>query len=225
MSTKPEHHPSALRNRDPILAELQAILPTETEGLALEIASGTGAHVELFAPAFPKLTFQPTELDSNLGEKVGKIGTFDGSQLEIIDSFTSEIENVNKAVHLDASTPFGEWPAFVQENKGLFALMYVSNVTHISPWAVTCGIMEGAGQALAPGGTLVVYGPFKIDGACTTESNAAFDASLRERNELWGYRDTADVAAEAAKHGLELAERKDMPANNFLLRFSKAEAA
>ena len=50
-------------------------------------------------------------------------------------------------------------------------------------------------------------------------------ASLRERNELWGYRDTADVAAEAAKHGLELAERKDMPANNFLLRFSKAEAA
>ena len=25
--------------------------------------------------------------------------------------------------------------------------------------------------------------------------------------------------------GMELAERKDMPANNFLLRFSKAEAA
>lgn len=61
-----------------------------------------------------------------------------------------------------------------------------------------------------------------VDGAPTTESNAAFDASLRARNPAWGYRDVADVAAEAAAAGLALAERRSMPANNFLLAFTKA---
>lgn len=61
-----------------------------------------------------------------------------------------------------------------------------------------------------------------VDGAPTTESNAAFDASLRARNPAWGYRDVADVAAAAAAAGLALRERRGMPANNFLLTFDKA---
>lgn len=50
-----------------------------------------------------------------------------------------------------------------------------------------CG-SAGAGRVLKPGGTLMVYGPFKKDGVCTTESNASFDASLRSQNPSWGYR-------------------------------------
>ena len=46
----------------------------------------------------------------------------------------------------------------------------------------------GAGKVLRPGGLLLVYGPFKVDGKCTTESNASFDASLRRQNPEWGYR-------------------------------------
>ncbi|CAE8615612.1 unnamed protein product [Polarella glacialis] len=42
------HHPSALRNRAPILAELQKLLPPDVAGLALELASSSGAHVEVF---------------------------------------------------------------------------------------------------------------------------------------------------------------------------------
>ena len=60
-----------------------------------------------------------------------------------------------------------------------------------------------------------------MDGKPTTESNAAFDAALRGRNPEWGYRDVGDVAAAAAAAGMQLVERRDMPANNFLLTFRK----
>ena len=56
-----QHHPSALRNRIPILKALLKLLPEEFSGQAIEIATGTGALLEVVAPAFPKLTFQPTE--------------------------------------------------------------------------------------------------------------------------------------------------------------------
>lgn len=65
------------------------------------------------------------------------------------------------------------------------------------------------------------YGPFSVDGKPTTESNAAFDAALRQRNREWGYRDVADVGKLASAAGLALVERRDMPSNNFLLVFRK----
>ena len=38
------------------------------------------------------------------------------------------------------------------------------NVCHISPFAVTEGLMAGAARYLAPGGGLFVYGPFIVEG-------------------------------------------------------------
>lgn len=55
----------------------------------------------------------------------------------------------------------------------------------------------------------------------TTESNVAFDASLRARNPQWGYRDVADVTTAAAAAGLAAVERREMPANNLMLVFRK----
>jgi hypothetical protein len=85
--------------------------------------------------------------------------------------------------------------------------VYASNVCHISPWEVSLGLLAGAAVALAAGGQLFVYGPFKLDGACTTESNAAFDRSLRGRDPSWGYRDVGDMAAEGERRGLVLEHR------------------
>lgn len=76
---------------------------------------------------------------------------------------------------------------------------------------------------LQPGGELFLYGPFSVDGSPTTDSNKQFDQSLRARNPEWGYRDVADVAAAAAAAGMQLVERRAMPANNFMLVFRRQE--
>ena len=53
--------PAVARNRDPILAVLRQMLPTE--GMVLEIASGSGEHAVYFAAGLPNLTWQPTDVD------------------------------------------------------------------------------------------------------------------------------------------------------------------
>lgn len=94
-------------------------------------------------------------------------------------------------------------------------------MTHISPWEATQGLLAGSGRVLGSGGQLFIYGPFFVDGKPTTESNAAFDRSLRAHNSSWGLRDVADVDACAAKAGLVRNEMLFMPANNFTLIYSK----
>ena len=103
-----------------------------------------------------------------------------------------------------------------------FDAVYVANLLHIAPWSVTPALMQGAARALRPGGVLVVYGPFVVDGETLAPSNAAFDADLRARNPLWGLRALHAVQAAAAQAGLVLAERRALPANNLLLKFLAA---
>ena len=55
------HHPAALRNRDPIAEKLAELLDAGASLRALEIASGTGAHLEKFAATFPNIQWQPSE--------------------------------------------------------------------------------------------------------------------------------------------------------------------
>jgi hypothetical protein len=95
------------------------------------------------------------------------------------------------------------------------------NVCHISPYAVTEGILAGASRLLAPDGVLCVYGPFMVDGAHTAESNAAFDERLRSQDALWGVRCSTAIAQEADAIGLELVASEPMPANNFVLVFRR----
>ena len=66
-----------------------------------------------------------------------------------------------------------------------------------------------------------MYGPFKVDGAHTSDSNVKFDDWLRSRNEAWGVRDTSELQALATRCGLELVEKAELPANNLCLVFRK----
>ena len=68
---------------------------------------------------------------------------------------------------------------------------------------------------------LVIYGPFRYDGAHTSASNASFDASLRTHDPASGIRDFEMVNALAARIGLSLIEDRAMPANNRGLVWSR----
>jgi hypothetical protein len=83
------------------------------------------------------------------------------------------------------------------------------------------GIFAGAGRHLSPEGRLLLYGPFRRDGAHNSPSNEAFDANLRRDNPEWGVRDTADLKRLAVANGLRLAELAEMPANNAMLVFER----
>jgi SAM-dependent methyltransferase len=183
----------AERNREPILNILRRHL--RSEGLVLEIASGSGQHVVHFARALPALRFQPSDCDP--------------AALESIDVHAADagLGNIRPALRLDVTSD--PWPIVAAD-----AVVCI-NMIHISPWAATEGLMKGAARTLAQGGVLFLYGPYRREGRHTAPSNETFDQSLRARNPEWGVRDLEAVVAEAAKSGLTLAAVEPMPANNF----------
>lgn len=191
--------PAAARNRGPILDILRAVLPPQ--GLALEIASGSGEHVIHFAAHFPELTFLPSDPDA---EARGSIAAWISA---------AGVANVLAPLALDAAAP--SWPVARAD-----AILCI-NMVHISPWAATVGLFAGARKVLPAGAPLFLYGPYKRHGAHTAPSNATFDESLRARNAGWGVRDLEAVAALAAEEGFGELQTIEMPANNLSLIFRR----
>jgi SAM-dependent methyltransferase len=194
--------PAVARNRDPILAVLQRVLPDK--GMVLEIASGTGEHAAYFAPRLPQLIWQPTDVDPDALASIAAHGT------------AANAANLLAPVTLDVTAPV--WPVTKAD-----AVVSI-NMIHISPWAAAEGLIAGAARLLPAGAPLYLYGPYKENGIHTAPSNAAFDASLRSRDPQWGVRDTADVRALAEGHGFDFVERVAMPANNLSLIFRRRAA-
>jgi SAM-dependent methyltransferase len=192
--------PSTARNRDPILDVLKPRLPAA--GAVLEIAAGAGEHAVHFAGGLPGLQWLPTDPDP---EALASIAAWRES---------AGLPNLLPPIRLDAGDA-GAWP------DGPFKVVVNINMIHISPWAAAQGLMRGAGRVLAPGGVLFLYGPYIEADVSTAPSNLAFDASLKSRNPAWGVRRLDDVTALASQHGLDLAERIAMPANNLALFFRR----
>lgn len=189
------HSPAAQRNREPILAELQRLLPGG--GLLLEIASGTGQHAAYCSAGLPGWRWQPSD--------------FDAASLPSISAWCEGLTNVLTPLVLDVMQP--QWPGVPTEVDAI----YCANLLHIAPWACCAGLMQGAARHLAPHGLLITYGPYLEDDVDTAPGNLAFDADLRTRNPQWGLRRREDVARVAGRAGLALRERVAMPANNLLL--------
>lgn len=191
--------PAPERNKAPILAVLERVLPPS--GRVLEIASGSGQHAVHFAQHLPGLRFLPSDVSSE--------------NLASIRAWVSEaaLPNLEEPRQLDVCAPdYG-----VAEVDAIFN----ANLIHIAPWACAEGLFAGARRHLRPSGVLVLYGPFHIGGQPTSDSNAAFDVSLRERDRRWGVRDLEAVLELASAAGLVHEERVTMPANNQLLVFRK----
>jgi len=197
--------PSFHRNAERLAAALGPYLRVMS-GDALEIGSGTGQHVVVLANIAPDLVWWPTDPNDR--------------HVASIEAWRrhSGLPNIRAPRRLDAAQP--EWHA--ADWPDAFAAMLCVNVLHISPWTVSEALFGGAARYLRQGGRLFVYGPFMRDGQHTAPSNAAFDESLRRENPAWGVRDIADLAALAGRHALTLEAVRDMPANNFVLVFTKS---
>lgn len=191
--------PAALRNREPIADVLEDWLPAS--GTVLEIASGSGEHAVHFAGRFPALCWQPSDVDE------GALASILAWREE------SGLANLLPPIQIDSAAQ--DWPV-----KRADAILSI-NMVHISPWASALGLLEGCRRLLGKGSPLIVYGPWLADDVATSPSNMAFDADLKSRDPRWGLRRLEEFAAAAADRGLNLVERRAMPANNMMMLFHR----
>ncbi|HRE34576.1 MAG TPA: DUF938 domain-containing protein, partial [Sphingopyxis terrae] len=71
------------------------------------------------------------------------------------------------------------------------------------------------------GAPLILYGPYFRKDHPTAPSNLAFDESLRARDAEWGVRWLEDVTEVTEAKGFELAQVREMPANNLMLLYRR----
>jgi SAM-dependent methyltransferase len=224
MPTPPDarrYAPATDRNRSPILAVLQQVLPPT--GTVLEISSGTGEHAVFFAPYLAPRQWLASDLSPEARHSIAAWRE------------AAPAENLHGPLELDAAAPLwpmestqasaqelspftATCPALDLQRHPITALVNI-NMIHISPWTACLGLMAGAGRLLPPGGVLYLYGPYRQGGQHTAPSNAAFDASLQAQNPQWGVRDLEAVVDAAEAQGLVLAETVAMPANNLSVVF------
>jgi SAM-dependent methyltransferase len=192
------------RNQQPILDVLRAWLPAAAR--VLEVGSGSGQHAVHMARHLAGLHWQPSDLPPlhDLAERLqleGRSGLAKGTVIA-------------PALELDVTQP-EQWPL------GPFDAVFTSNTCHIMPAAAVPQLLAGAARVLAPGGLLLLYGPFRDGDVHTAPSNAAFDAHLQAIDPAMGVRDARDLSAQADGLGLELRADTPMPANNRLLVFQR----
>jgi len=189
---------AAERNRQPILDQLQQLLPAE--GTVLEIGSGTGQHAIFFSQNLPELLWQPSDREMNLGVPEA--------------CFSSQgNDRILPVLKLDVVND--PWPGCS------YAAIYSANTAHIMPWEVVVAMFAGVAAHLLHGAKFLLYGPFNIDHQFTSQGNEQFDARLRAEDSRRGIRDMAAISDLASLHQIQLEQQIPMPANNFILVFGK----
>ena len=197
MMDKP-YSPASERNREPILAVLREHFADRQQ--VLEIGSGTGQHAVHFAAGLPHLTWQTSDRAENL----------DG-----IRAWLDEAGLPNTPAPLQLDVTQERWPA------QRYDAVYSANTLHIMSWAEVERLFARLPEVLAANAKLAIYGPFNYGGRFTSDSNAAFDASLRAQLPHRGIRDFDAVDALARAIGLSLLEDRAMPANNRCLVWAR----
>ena len=192
MADKP-FAPAAARNADAILRVLQSAFAEV--GSVLEIGSGTGQHAVHFARAMPWLRWQCSDVPAHLP----------GIQAWLDEA---ALPNTPPALALDVRDA---WPPLRVD------AVFSANTLHIMHPAEVEACLLGMAQVLAPEAAVVIYGPFKKDGAHTAPSNAAFEQRLQAEDPGRGIRDMADIDAVLARLDLARCDTVAMPANNHCL--------
>lgn len=186
-------------NKRPILAVLQEVFASVDR--VLEIGSGTGQHAAFFAESMPWLTWQPSDRADNLP---GIRAWRDAANLT----------NLREPVELDVAR--SPWPIMAAP------AVFSANTAHIMDWSAVECFFAGVGALLPSGGAFCLYGPFNYEGRYTSDSNARFDAWLRERDPRSGIRGCEALERLAHAAGMMLERDHAMPANNRTLVWRKS---
>ena len=188
--------PATVRNRKAIAAVLLEWLPSE--GLVLEVASGSGEHAVFFQQQFPGLEWQSSDPDPVHLASIQAWRLHQGLADHMPDPFALDV--------LDQ-------PWSIRRETPVSAIVAI-NLIHIAPWRCCVALVTEAARLLPPDAPLVLYGPFRRGGVHCSDSNVAFDQSLRSRNPEWGVRDLEAVEALASDLGFTSMQVRAMPANN-----------
>jgi SAM-dependent methyltransferase len=181
-------------NKAPILDVLKEVLRDRQR--VLEVASGTGQHAVYFGAHLPHLSWQTSDIQQNIG----------GIQAWITEA---RLPNVIAPLTLDVND--AKWPV------GKFDAVFNANTVHIISWVEVQRLFDHIGRVVLPGAVVCFYGPYNYKQEFTSESNARFDASLKERDPKSGIRDFEAINALAASHEFTLQKDVEMPSNNRLL--------
>lgn len=201
---KKQYAAATQRNREPIVQVLSSVLPPQ--GDILEIASGTGEHALFFASHLYPRQWLPSDPNPLLRDSIA--------------AWREEYQGNNLLPPLDIDATSDDWN---MDNITNFSLTAIANINmiHIAPWRACLGLLTGAERLLPSGGILYLYGPYKVHGKHTSESNLAFDEMLQAQNPEWGVRDLEAVVEAANQHQLIYQQNIPMPANNFSVIFRK----
>lgn len=186
------------QNRAPILEILRLELADRSR--LLELGSGTGQHAVYFAPEFPDLIWQTSDV----------AGLHAGIVAWLRDAGST---NILPPLALDVCRD--RWP------DSSYDAVFSANTVHIMAWPEVECLFEGIGRVLEDGGVFCLYGPFNYEGRYTSASNARFDDWLKQRDPSSGVRDFEALDGLAQLAGMQLKKDYEMPANNRTLVWLK----
>lgn len=188
-------------NKDPILQVLQAAFANASS--VLEVGSGTGQHAVYFAQHLPHLSWQPSDQGDYLTAVKQRVAA-------------EPVGNLNFPLHFNV---FHDVP--VNNAPTAYDAVFTANTCHIMPESAVESLFAHFSGALSTVKTLCIYGPFKVGGEHTSDSNYRFDLSLRSQDASMGIRSREWIIERAEAQGFKLFRAHDLPANNQLLEFHR----
>jgi len=198
------YSPACDKNKQAILNALNPFLVKQSNNKPcrlLEIGSGTGQHAVFFAEHLPYVEWQPSDVHG---------------QLASIQAWQKEANLANLPPPINLNIDANSWPVKTIHH------LFTANTAHIISVDQLQRLFKAAAKHLLSSGYFFIYGPFNYNGQFTSDSNAAFDLWLKNRDSQSGIRDIEMLNSLANQNSqFNLAADVAMPANNRLLVFKK----
>ena len=185
------------RNRDCIGDVLSKII---RKGLILEIGSGSGEHGVVFQKRFPEIIWQTSDPELVYRKSISSWIEYEDLTKKMPQPLEIDVERI-------------PWHIPLRLAHSLQVKVSI-NMIHVA-------LFRESGKLLNEGQFLILYGPFKIGEKHISQSNYAFDNSLKMQNDLWGIKNLEEVCDESKKNGFSQEDIIMMPANNFSIIYRK----